>query len=273
MTRKESILAFAGFSAYLSERAKISAQNVIDRFDWLEIFTNRENVGRDLSDALFVLVLPLAHEALLRAESYAVELGLAGLSHEVLAAILDDVVGEAEAGLQNAIESELGVLEERVDRSLADGVSEDTIVKNLESDSGRKAMLAGVAAVLTAYAIGAVSEVERQVVETATRLQDAAAAAGGQASTPLRWQTVNDGRSCSNILEDSCEPRHGLIKPLADWTELGMPGAANLLCSIFSRSGFSRCRCLLGSPAGIDEPINASIAIMSGKNRAIAEAS
>jgi hypothetical protein len=141
----------------------------------------------------------------------------------------------------------------------------------LASDAGSTALLAPFASILVATAAGSVSAVEGRLIEAAARFTSDQAQADGGEPPLFRWVTVDDGNSCSDVLENSCEPRHNEELTMEEWDTFGQPQGETLICTIYSRGAFSNCRCWLELASGTEAnptPHDVSAAIEAGKQRA-----
>jgi hypothetical protein len=213
------------------------------------------------------------------ARSYAAALGLVEVPLEDANAIADD----AERGLltdsRDALSAALIPVDDRISEMLDSGISAETISKSFESDATRDALLSGFIATARGAASAWVNDIDRGIAEAAADAIDEAAAADAAISETqddeppnFEWLAVIDGRTCDDQIENSCAPRHGVVMTMSEWEEMGRPGAPNLICSIFSKTG-SSCRCLLleSGKTGRSEvvnPVDVSEAIKAGRDRA-----
>ncbi len=175
---------------------------------------------------------------------------------------IDDVHGDTEAKLALLIAASA----ERIKTMVDSGVSDATIESTLASEAGRTALFSGATAAFSQAGAGLISESERLTSVASAQLNT---------EEKLRWDTVGDGRECEGDVENACAERDGLEKTMTEWEALGVPGSQNLLCSLYSRSGFSKCRCVLGSasvPRTDPSQIDASAAISEGRSRANSQA-
>lgn len=152
---------------------------------------------------------------------------------------LADAVTAAIADVEQAIADQLEAALDDIDKQIDDiyEVSQEAGDRALEAGSAfEQTAIATIAAVLATGADDAVGDLTEAV---STSYIEASAAAG----EPLRWVTVMDQRVCEGDIEDACDPRHGLVKTLDEWQNIGLPRAANLNCSVWN--GAPRCRCVL----------------------------
>ena len=197
-------------------------------------------------------------------------------------------IREAEATLQAAVErvlsaardqllARLADLSATVDRMIA-STSLEAVQASLASTATSEALLAPVSSILTAAAAGVVQAVEADVNAEAVASTHEQATQDGEDVPLFEWQTVQDDRVCSDVLENSCEPRHGQQLTYDEWGVFGMPGDPDspTICAIYARNaGASNCRCVLipaGSAVASPTPIQAADAIKAGRDRALAEA-
>lgn len=258
-------LSFIEQSEYLRERCRIEARTLLDESDAQDLLDNPQQATADIYDALVAALLGLIiPEAVAAAQQHAVELGLAPVSNEEASGVAEDAIGSLEETEQEFASR----LADADDRLRSDGQSEETLLATVTSAAGRTALLAGVLGLLQGAAAGVVALVEQGILDLAQ-----GKTAASDPTTLLRWHATGDGKSCQGDLANSCEPRDGMEKSLADWTALGLPGAGNLICSIYSRSGLPQCRCDLGN-ASLErtEPgvVDATDAIKAGRERASA---
>jgi hypothetical protein len=88
--------------------------------------------------------------------------------------------------------------------------------------------------------------------------------------TGSTWVTMRDKSVCGQeggSLRNSCWHRHGITKPMAEWTRLGLPGSGITLCR-------RNCRCMLVPPGYLKdgvpkEPVAAAETIAKAKERAL----
>jgi hypothetical protein len=193
-------------------------------------------------------------------------LGLLGVTADAagLGALLDGMLEDARASIVAALTAEFQTIREAFARILASGVSRAVALASLTQPASVSAMLASVTSILTNGVADVVKEASRRVQ------LNAQLALGPE--RPFRWLTIAATiGSCDDVEENSCAPRHGQVKTLAQWAEAGTPGAPNLVCSIYSKGLFSNCRCSLqpaSEPATVLDPVDATEAIKAGKARA-----
>jgi hypothetical protein len=263
----------------LKESARLTALDLMDTVDPEELLEDAEGYAAALTAALLLKVEPLISGAVEASIAYAQSLGLA----EITPAEAETITAEAlESFLDNEAEETSRRLESTAGtllKSVAAGVGLGVILASLQSSAGRTALLAGAAAVFGNGAAGMIGNIERSVLDasadlTVTMNADVGQETFGSESTTwtFTWVTVGDGRECSDIVENSCDERNGMTLTLAEWDELGRPGAPNLLCSIYSRKGDSQCRCVL-EPADRNggsnlTRVDVSDAIKAGQDRA-----
>jgi hypothetical protein len=270
MAARDKILAYLAFSEYLRQRARNYARLIFDSMTVEDFFA--EGMASDLVDLIFLKTRTDAFRAARRSNAYAVILGMEALSESELDIIIDDIVNRLHAETEPLIEAEIASAKDEIDAMGDEGVADETIAAILRSKVGKEGLMAGVIAVMVAAAAGLIATLERQVIVEASLN---AAQEGPASESSFRWVTVQDRRVCDGgLLENSCSRRHGLEKTMPEWVKLGLPGAPNLLCSIFSRSGFSSCRCVLDAAPAEDIPtaVDSQEAIRSGRDRADAEA-
>lgn len=262
MADKATVLKYVALSEFFRQRARMIARRILDRYATIELLNDPHATAMDIVDALALALQPLMAQAVDASDAYAADLGFPAPadSKKILAAVLLTFHTDAEPEIEARIRS----AHDRLVETLDEGVSESAVEASLKSELGKSALFAGLLATLSGTASGFISEVERQVGISSYE------AAG--ATVPLfRWDTVGDNISCEDALENSCDQRDGMEKSFEDWQALGLPGAPNLLCSLFSKSGFSQCRCVLGD-AAVPRPepgkIDASEAIKEGRAKA-----
>jgi hypothetical protein len=267
--RKSKILLYISLSEYLRQSARNIAREIFADFSAQELLTDPSGAAQELVDLLVVRLRSFVQRAVNQANSHAVALGLASISSADRELLVNDTIEEIHGDSEAKILALITAADDRVQRMLDDGVDESVAEANLKSEAGKAALFVGLLAALQASAAGFISEAERKVSEAtgnATTTADPAA--------KMRWSTVGDGRECSDVFENSCDMRDGLEMTLDEWRHFGLPGASNLLCSIYSRSGFSNCRCSwenAATPLADPGVINASDAIKAGRERANAE--
>jgi hypothetical protein len=205
------------------------------------------------------------------ARDYAANLGLELLPRDVLDAIRADVERNFLDAARPALASALIPVDQRISDMLDAGVSPSTITAALSSDLTRDALLAGFVGVAKSAAATYIQELDRAIAEAAA---DATVDAADDEDGPpnFEWLAITDGKTCDDLIENSCLPRHNTVMTMDEWEELGRPGAANLICSIYAKSG-SFCRCVLMESGKVGSsqvlnPIDVTDAIRAGKERA-----
>src|SRR5262249_17440294 len=126
------------------------------------------------------------------------------------------------------------------------------------SDKVLEALMSPFESILRDTASGLLSSVQTGVLDAGAHSVDDPAA-------EFSWETMQDGRTCFEQFENSCEPRHGWNLTLEEWDSVGRPQAENLICSIYAKGAFSNCRCFLSasdvaekSPKSVD--VSAAVA-------------
>lgn len=260
---REQTLAFVEQGEFLRERARIECRHILGEADIQECFDDPAQASQHILDAVVAALMGvIVWDAVTAAQRHAAELGLPEISNAEAAPVVEDAIQqleETEPDVENA-------LRDSDERLRADGQFEAVILAVLASDAGRDALLSPVQGILTGAAAGVVTAVEQGIFDLAQAKHDE--------KTPdalFRWYATGDGRECAADLVNSCEPRDGMEKTLEEWRALGLPGAGNLLCSIYSKSGLPQCRCQLG-PADVRraEPgvVDVTDAVKAGRERA-----
>lgn len=268
MADKETVIKYVAISEYLRQSARNAAKRLFEQLATVDLLADPNQSAVDLVDSLALALSPLLTEAAARSNDYGTETGFAALSStdedKIVAAVLITLHSEAEPLFASRIQE----AHDRLVRILDEGVDESVVEASLKSDAGKSALFVGLLAALSQTAASFVEEVERQIE-----------AAGYEASSAtvdkLAWDTVGDGNSCADGVENSCDPRNGKELTLDDWKSLGLPGAASLICSMYSKGGFSNCRCRLrdaATPRVDPSVIDVSEAVAAGKARANAGA-
>ena len=265
MTRSET-LAFIGESEYLRESARIEARNVLDTFDVQEVLDDPDKAASDMVDDLVaVLLLNLIGSATSLTRSHAVDLGFDAVADDEIASIVSEAIDQVHADTEAQIADRIKQTDARL---RADGTSEEVLSQVVQSPEGRTALLVGVAVILAGAGAGLIALIEQGIMDSA---QAAFAASSAETNMPLRWHATGDGRSCVGPIQSACESRDGLEKTLPEWIDLGLPGAGNLLCSIYSKSGLPQCRCELApasSPRAEPGVVDTSETVKAAREKA-----
>lgn len=274
-----TVLQFISASEYRKERARILAKALSSALSVDALLEGGDLVAEDLLTVLGDELADLLRQALADARAHAEANGLVPINEAeaivTLNAALDRVLGAARQQLL----ARLADLDASVTRML-DATSAEAVTASLASTATTEALLAPIASVLTSAAAGAIQAVEGDLAREAVAATHEQAMQDGGASEPqlFQWQTVQDDKVCSDILENSCEPRHGRELTYDEWGVFGYPGDPDspTICSMFAKNaGASNCRCNLlpaGSAVSSPTPINAADAISAGRQRALDEA-
>jgi hypothetical protein len=262
---------------------------------------------RNMALTILALVMnELGDEALSSASDTAKALGFgkpsaAALDHARTSALKSNVnrlyskLEEARANAQKSAEKNDGV----ISASLGLGIT--AILAGAFSDAAQGlatdlpvelngAMAAGVGTAAAGAAAAAADSAAADVAggDLLDALIGLGAALGGFADTAtgtLTWITRSDDSVCQEdgpavttpsgvVMPEgagtSCEGRHGITLPAADWISEGLPRDARLLCSRYNRP---RCRCVVSASADVPtSPMNIAPDIALGKARGEAEA-
>lgn len=260
---KDQALGFVEQSAYLGETARRHAHDVLDEADIEQMLEDPDAAAQTILDKLVALLMTdVVWAAATDAQRHVLALGLTEVTNDEAAQSIEEAIQNLEQ-----IEPELADRIRQVDESLRrDGTADAVILAALASPAGREAALSPVTGFLQGASAGVVTMIEQGVDDLAQGKTVAAVP-----ETKLRWHATGDGNSCVDLPENSCEPRDGIEKTLDEWRALGLPGAGNLLCSMYSRSGLPQCRCKLGNAnVARSEPgvLDVTEAVKAGKARA-----
>lgn len=258
---------------FYKEVARLTAVSLLGKVSLDEMLRSPAQFVDDFLAALLNEMTDYKGDIADEALSYASDLGLAALDGDMVDAIVQDAERNLLTDSRARLMSALIPVDERISNMLDAGVSADTISKSLASEATRDALLAGFIATARSASAGYVQDIERGIVETSADETVTAAQDSGEEEPPnFEWLAILDGRACDDAIENSCAPRHGVVMTMDQWEEMGRPGAANLICSIFSK-GASPCRCVLleSGKTGTSEvlnPVDVTEAIKAGKERA-----
>lgn len=261
MTKAEA-LAYVEQGEYYRERARIEAGNLLDEIPVEELLQDPAGAAGHILDLAVLVLSPIAFDAASDAQKHALTLGLTEVTDEEAAQAVDEAISHLDT-IQQEIADRIQTADENIRR---DGAALATITAVLASAAGRTAFLSPVLGLLQGAMAGVVTLVEQNVMDLAQ-----AKTVQQTPETLFRWRATGDGRSCNDIVEDSCEPRDGMVKTFDAWQEIGLPGASHLLCSVYSRSGLPQCRCTLeNATLPHTEPgvLDITDAVKAGRDRA-----
>lgn len=169
--------------------------------------------------------------------------------------IEDELITAAEAWAAEA--------DARVTELEAEGLSDEVLSATLADGSVFvESITAELASIMGSAAAEAINALGSAVLD---EYNDA----NSDDATLRRWLTVSGSKnpSCDGEVANACEPRHGLVKTMAQWKALGLPNAPNLNCCVWN--GRDVCRCILAPvEATTVSPVRAAAAIAAGKTRA-----
>lgn len=267
-----SVLGHIEQSSYLQALAGLIAIRVVQSIS-VDEYEQDWNADALLLQTLFVAlrkeIVPQVSRATL---AFAKTLGYETVDAAEMANIVDLELSDAAATAQVEIKAAVGSLRQRL-RSMADaGLSDKALASTLDAEAVTRALTQRIEAVAKSAAVSFVKAVEASAMLFAQAAKSSEAARLG---VVLNWQwiTMRDGKACNDTFYDSCGPRHGKSMQMEDWIKNGLPQGAFLLCSIYSRSGISQCRCFLiergtmqGSQFG---PFDMTATLKAGYTRAM----
>jgi|SRR5581483_221142 len=266
---EQTILDFIERAEYLKEIARQEASQLVNDVDAEKFLDDPDGAIEAMLAALLAALDQYAQEIAEAARTYAVNLGFDLVDAVDIEAVVNDeehkFILVALPSLTLAAES----VATRIESMIASGVSADALETALSSDATKEALFSTLEAALKSAASAYLQELVRAVVTVAVELK-----AGQDAQALFEWVAVMDGHTCDDAFENSCAPRHAQRQTLAEWDDAGRPGAPQLICSMFSKTG-SNCRCVLmitdeASEPKVLNPVDVSAAIRDGRQRAVA---
>lgn len=251
---------------FLKEAARREVVRILDQASVEEIIDDPDAFIASVVAAVLVRIRQRARAAAIEAHDYALALGLSALTD----AEIDAVVGQAEERFISAgsvsMATALVPIIARLEQMRAAGVAGSTIAASLQAQATREAMLATLYSATKSAAAVYIQDIARTIAEVA-----AEASAELEGAVLFRWIAIMDDATCDDLIENSCAPRHNTELTFAEWGELGQPGAPQLICSIYARSG-SFCRCGLervdDAPVRLLNPVNVGDSVRAGRRRA-----
>jgi hypothetical protein len=258
----DQILKHVELTEFFKEVARQEASRILASAD-LEAFIDRpEEFIAELLAAILAALGDRSAEMVEEAREYAEVLGLRMLSEEEAEAIAEE---ENDAFLVAAIPALLLAAMPARDQvaRMIEGAGAQSVAASLAQPATREAIFATFTSAVKTTAATHVQGLERAVIQVALELTD------GEDS--FEWVAVMDGGTCDETFDNSCAPRHGEVKTLPEWDEVGRPGAAHLICSIYAPGEGSYCRCQLSAvdvPNRLASPVDVADAIKAGKSRA-----
>src|SRR6476620_8672371 len=121
-------------SEYAKEKARLTAGGILAGLDVHELLTDPQAYVDDVLAAFLISIDSTLDDALDQAASYAGDLGLGHLSDSDLEDIKQRIREHFVTGAPPALSDRLNDVHDSLAAMLDDGVSEDTILKSLESD-------------------------------------------------------------------------------------------------------------------------------------------
>jgi hypothetical protein len=256
-------------SAYLQAVAAALALKIVRTQDPFELQQD------DAADVILAaLVLAMRRGLLAQIEAAAVAMART-LGYGLLTPAQVDAIAEAQIGAAidragPSLEAALADVKIRADLLASSGMGEAQIARVMATQGMGQAIRQKVEGVAKSMATSLVKSIEAATLLAAQEGKDQAA------KKPLEWSwvTMLDDHVCEDVFLNSCQPRHGWHMPLDGWKKNGMPQGPQLICSVYSKSGVSQCRCFLtelGVFSGIEAgPVSAADAIQRGRARAVA---
>lgn len=273
-----TVLAFVEASEYRKELARQLARNLVSQIGVETLLEGGEQAAADLVTVLGEELAGLTRQALSDALSHAAADGLVEIDEasalQTMRAAIERVLTSARAQLA----ARLAELDATVARILS-ASGADALAASLATPATTEALLSPILSILTGAASGAIQAVESDMrTEAVAATREQGQAAPGTEPLLFEWQTREDDKVCQDLIENSCEPRHGQQLTYEEWGVFGYPGDPDspTICAIYAKNpGASNCRCVLipaGSAAATPEPVNISEAAKAGRERALKEA-
>lgn len=263
----ESIERWAEESEALKDRARRIGRDVAGRLDFQEVQRNPDDHMAYLIAILIALleddILPTARE---EATRFADALGFENAPD---ADILDAAIAAAIASLENDLTAQADDWAQDLDdrlQALEDAAVSQSVYESATADGS--AMHVAVVAELASIFATAAGEIVNVVGSEVYEEYSAENVDEDVDMTPRRWLTVHTSKapSCDGPLEVACLPRHGLVKTLKEWEELGTPNSPNLRCVTLNDAEV--CRCLMvPTKTNVPNPVSVSEAMARGRAR------
>lgn len=266
--------AFVESSEYRKELAREIARRILAAIDVRELLNDPAGYSADMLEALVrKLKADILADAVRDARAHsATALGLAPLTAAELDRLVTARVKTVVEEAQLQLDTRASEASRQINRTLDAGASVNAVLKSLEGQGGRSALLAGLLGILSQTGAGLVGETERAIIEGAGAKVVDIADYRNEPPPLFEWETRQDDRVCEDVFENSCIERHGRALTWDEWGAFGRPGSENLICSIYAKGAFSNCRCVLRD-AGMAEgrsasPLSITTAIEAGRLRA-----
>lgn len=243
------------------EEAKQHAQELVKReVGSLDPQRLRDDPEGYLSDIIALVLAALSDT--LDEVAVDVEDGLVGLGLNTNQAInLDRIVADTKNEIESAMTTAGDEWLAGASRQVADMNDAEQLIALRDGSVFLKSLASTLDGLLS-------DEAENAINRIVVAVSDAVVQHLSDSGESFRWIAVQDQRQCQGPFDEACAPRHGMVKPLADWQEIGLPKAANLVCSVYN-PGMFPCRCVLASSSYVvgDQPVSAGEVIAKARKR------